>query len=220
MFINPLQQATIQFHGMGKFGQEGAIFCFNHLSKIASLCHSQVSARFTDWSYYTKGEAAVLMAMANTPKASILFTKRSDSLRRHPGQICFPGGMLNPQEGPLTCAIREAKEELNFSSKIVWPPRIIGSLGAYPNRPSKLKVHAFLAYLGNFERKSDLVSPRSLEEVKTARFIDLDELGNVQFESLQKGWHPMPFYMVGNTKIWGMTAYIIHEFTSKLNQQQ
>lgn len=201
---------------MGKFGPESTKFSFTHLSKIAGLCNSQVSKRFTDWSYYTNGEAAVLMVIANTPKASILFTERSDSLRRHPGQICFPGGMLNPQEDHLTCAIRETKEELSFSSKIVWPLRIIGSMGSYPNRPSKLKVHSFLAFLGDFEGKDDIVKPKSLNEVKTARFIDLDDLDNVQFESLQKGWHPMPFYMIGNTKIWGMTAYILHEFMSKI----
>lgn len=160
------------------------------------------------------------MLIANTPKPSVLFTERSSSLRRHPGQICFPGGLLNSHEDPLACAFRETEEELSFLSEIDWPPKVIGSIGAYPNRPSKLKVHSYLAYLGDFNTSHNLVAPKSLEEVESAQFISLDELNNPQFETIEKGWHEMPYYNVGKTRIWGMTAYILHEFLSKLNRNE
>src|SRR5881397_822171 len=64
--------------------------------------------------------AAVLLPLVDGPDPSILFTKRTDDLPRHPGEISFPGGMRHDEDGDLlTTALRETEEELGLSREAV-----------------------------------------------------------------------------------------------------
>ncbi len=59
---------------------------------------------------------AVLVPIVETRDGhSLIFEKRAGSLRRQPGEICFPGGKLEPGESPEMCAVRETTEELRVS---------------------------------------------------------------------------------------------------------
>src|SRR3546814_13325532 len=56
--------------------------------------------------------AAVLMAIVARPRPTLLFTKRNSTLRRHAGQVSFPGGRIDPGDaGVVAAALREAQEE-------------------------------------------------------------------------------------------------------------
>ena len=57
--------------------------------------------------------AAVLVPVVDRPEPTLLLTRRHDGLRRHPGQIAFPGGRIDPgDDGPVAAALREAHEEI------------------------------------------------------------------------------------------------------------
>jgi len=57
--------------------------------------------------------AAVMMPLCNVDgHASCLFTKRSESVGTHKGQVSFPGGHLDNDETPIQAALREQVEEL------------------------------------------------------------------------------------------------------------
>lgn len=57
--------------------------------------------------------AAVLIPIIARPEgATVLMTRRSDSLASHTGQIAFPGGRLDPGETAADAALREAWEEV------------------------------------------------------------------------------------------------------------
>jgi 8-oxo-dGTP pyrophosphatase MutT (NUDIX family) len=57
--------------------------------------------------------AAVLVPVIARPGgATVLMTRRSDSLASHTGQIAFPGGRLDPGETAAQAALREAWEEV------------------------------------------------------------------------------------------------------------
>ena len=59
------------------------------------------------------GEYAVLVPLAQRPEGlSLLYEVRADSLCRQPGEVCFPGGRMEPGEDPVACALRETWEEL------------------------------------------------------------------------------------------------------------
>src|SRR5262249_26166955 len=59
-----------------------------------------------------------------------LLTMRPMTLRRHPGQVAFPGGGREPQDvTPLHTALREAQEELGIPSQAV---EVLGMLGTMP----------------------------------------------------------------------------------------
>lgn len=56
--------------------------------------------------------AAVLVAVTNRAAPGVILTQRTESLRRHAGQIAFPGGRIDPGEDAIAAALREAEEEI------------------------------------------------------------------------------------------------------------
>lgn len=57
--------------------------------------------------------AAVLVAVTDRAEPGVILTQRTDTLSRHPGQVAFPGGRIDPGDsGPIDAALREAEEEI------------------------------------------------------------------------------------------------------------
>jgi 8-oxo-dGTP pyrophosphatase MutT (NUDIX family) len=70
--------------------------------------------------------AAVLVPIVLHPAPSIVLTLRALHLSRHPGQVSFPGGRIDPQDAsPEAAALREAEEEIGLSASTV---EVIGRL--------------------------------------------------------------------------------------------
>lgn len=167
-----------------------------------------------DWSVYRKEEAAILMPLVNIDgTAQILFTKRSEVLKRHSGQVCFPGGMVDRAETAEKAALREFREEVRVepgSTEI----RVIGSLGVYPNRPSKVRVRPFIGLISE-PKDLHIGSPVEVESIFTAT---LDDLHGHIMQEVHPGWPLMPEYTVKGYRIWGMTAYILKDYLDALNK--
>jgi 8-oxo-dGTP pyrophosphatase MutT (NUDIX family) len=58
--------------------------------------------------------AAVLIAVTDRVEPGVILTVRRPDMRTHAGQIAFPGGRIDPGEGPAEAAVREAWEELGL----------------------------------------------------------------------------------------------------------
>jgi 8-oxo-dGTP pyrophosphatase MutT (NUDIX family) len=70
--------------------------------------------------------AAVLVPIVLHPAPSIVLTLRALHLTRHPGQVSFPGGRIDPADAsPEAAALREAEEEIGLSAGAV---EIVGRL--------------------------------------------------------------------------------------------
>ena len=68
--------------------------------------------------------AAVLIAVTDRAEPGVILTQRTDTLRRHAGQVAFPGGRTDPEDGtPTVTALREAEEE------IALPPSAVSVIG-------------------------------------------------------------------------------------------
>lgn len=68
--------------------------------------------------------AAVLVAVVDRPDPTVLLTLRPETMRKHPGQVSFPGGRIDPgDDGPVAAALREAQEEIGL------PPDAVEVIG-------------------------------------------------------------------------------------------
>lgn len=64
--------------------------------------------------------AAVLVPLVERAAGlTVLLTQRADELKRHAGQISFPGGRLEAGETPRAAALREAREEIGLEAQFV-----------------------------------------------------------------------------------------------------
>jgi len=73
--------------------------------------------------------AAVLVAVVDLPSPTVILTERPRTMRRHPGQISFPGGRIDPgDDGPVAAALREAEEEIALPREAV---DLIGTADLY-----------------------------------------------------------------------------------------
>jgi 8-oxo-dGTP pyrophosphatase MutT (NUDIX family) len=60
--------------------------------------------------------AAVLVPIVDRPEPGVIFTVRTSRMRRHAGQVAFPGGRIDPEDdGPIAAALREAEEEIGLA---------------------------------------------------------------------------------------------------------
>ena len=59
--------------------------------------------------------AAVLVALVDRPEPTVLLILRPETMRKHAGQIAFPGGRVDPEDdGVIDAALREAEEEIGL----------------------------------------------------------------------------------------------------------
>lgn len=73
--------------------------------------------------------AAVLVPVVDRPEPGVLLTLRPHNMRRHAGQISFPGGRIDPgDDGPVAAALREAEEEIGLARNRV---EVIGTGDRY-----------------------------------------------------------------------------------------
>ena len=58
-------------------------------------------------------DAAVLVAITDRAQPGVILTQRPETMRKHAGQVAFPGGRVDPEDADLvTAALREAEEEV------------------------------------------------------------------------------------------------------------
>jgi 8-oxo-dGTP pyrophosphatase MutT (NUDIX family) len=73
--------------------------------------------------------AAVLVPVVDRPEPTVILTLRPQTMRKHPGQVSFPGGRIDPDDtGPIAAALREAEEEIGLPRDAV---QIVGVADRY-----------------------------------------------------------------------------------------
>ena len=158
-------------------------------------------------------DAAVLVPIyLHGGELQLVFTKRRDDLRRHPGEISFPGGRREEHERDLwATALREAEEEIGLPASAVT---IIGALQPTPTIATGYAVYPFV---GMIKSTRDWVpSAGEVAEVLELAVPALVE-GYGRRRLLRRG---LPIrtdtYLVGDDLIWGATARIVADLLDRL----
>ena len=105
--------------------------------------------------------AAVLVALFEEDgEARVVLTVRSDRLRLHQGEVAFPGGRLEPGEGVVEGAFREASEEVGLAPGLVT---VVAQLTAMPTVASDTVMTPVIATVA--DRPSLTANPGEVERV-------------------------------------------------------
>lgn len=156
--------------------------------------------------------AAVLVPIVVRQELNVLLTQRTDTLPRHPGQIAFPGGRIEPDETPLAAALREAQEEIGLDPAFVEP---LGYLDPYRTGTG----YRIFPLVGLVRTGFTLtLDPR---EVADAFEVPLDFLMDRRnhhthsrdFAGAERRFYAMPFEQ---RYIWGATAGIMKNMHERL----
>jgi 8-oxo-dGTP pyrophosphatase MutT (NUDIX family) len=159
-------------------------------------------------------DAAVLVPLFVSDGAlHAVFTRRRDDLRRHAGEISFPGGRQDDDETDLRLtALREAEEEIGL------PPDAVELIGALQPTPTIATNYAVYPFVGLIEPGHEWKP--SASEVAEVLELSLGDLraGYARQRMLRRG---IPFrtdvYVVGENLIWGATARMLTDLLERLD---
>jgi 8-oxo-dGTP pyrophosphatase MutT (NUDIX family) len=149
-------------------------------------------------------------------EARVILTRRSSGLRTHRGEVSFPGGRLDPGEGPAQTALREAHEEVGLDPTLVTPAGWLHPV------LTLVSASLIMPVLGTLAARPILVpSPAEVERVFDVSLSELAEPGVFHEEHWQvpgrilpgsaDGSFPVWFFEVSGEMIWGATARMLYE---------
>ena len=170
---------------------------------------------------------AVSIVLPDTDnEEEILFEVRSDKIRQQPGDVCLPGGAVEPGETPETAVIREISEELMIDKDQI---EMIGPVHIFV--AGLRELHVFLCRVKGYENTFNSDEVAEVFRVPVSFFLKTEpaaydvnwfpKLTDVfPFDKIYGGqdyvWreltHRILFYEYGNHVIWGITAGILSGF--------
>nr|WP_186380252.1 CoA pyrophosphatase [Yersinia mollaretii] len=158
--------------------------------------------------------AAVLIPIICRPEPTLLLTRRSNHLRKHAGQVAFPGGKADPEDNSLIeTALREAEEEVAIPASAV---HVLGQLApldsssGYQVTPIVGLVPDNIAFHGNEDEVAGLFEIPLHEALSLSRYYSLDiHRGGVNHR-VYLSWYERQF-------VWGLTAAIIRRLAQQVS---
>jgi len=155
--------------------------------------------------------SAVLIGLVQRPAGShVLYIERSSKLRAHAGQIAFPGGKIDPEDGNATvAALREAHEEVDL------PPSEVEVIGYLPNYLSGTN-YLITPVVGIVRPQSPFVANpdevASFFEVPLSHLVPDQHYSKIRFvrgdEAKRETWR----IDYEDRAIWGITASMTRMF--------
>ena len=160
---------------------------------------------------------AVTMRAPGTVKAAVLvplyedggrlhavFTKRPADMRRHAGEISFPGGRRDEGEELRDTALREAEEEIGLARELV---AVVGALPPTGTIVTNYSVYPFVGVIGS----GNAFRPNPVEVDEVVELALPDLVDGFERKRLIRRGVPIKTdtYTVGGHLIWGATARIL-----------
>lgn len=157
--------------------------------------------------------AAVLIPLyLDEGRLGAIFTKRGPELRRHAGEISFPGGRRDEDEELRQTALREAEEEIGLDRQLVT---IVGALPPTSTIVTNYAIYPFVGMIA----PGGMFRPNPLEVEEVVELALADLVGGFERKRLIRRGVPIKTatYTVGGHFIWGATARIVGMLLERLN---
>lgn len=157
--------------------------------------------------------AAVLVPVTDRAEPGVILTQRPETMRRHAGQVAFPGGRIDPgDDGPISAALREASEE------IALPPTAVTVVGT-TDRYRTVTGYEVTPVIGVVP--PDLAFTPSAEEVSAVFEVPLGFLLDpANHRRVARMWEGRErhYYEIlwADRRIWGATAAMIVNLSLRL----
>ncbi|ELY51579.1 NUDIX hydrolase [Natronococcus jeotgali] len=136
----------------------------------------------------------------------LLFTRRSDDLGNHPGQMSFPGGGAEPEdESILATALREANEEIGLEPE---EAEVVGQLDDI-RTISEYAVTPFVARIPNREYERDEIEVAEIVVLPLSGFLDP---ANYEYERRDHPYYGdivIHYFHVDGYTVWGATGRML-----------
>ncbi|MEW6598849.1 MAG: CoA pyrophosphatase [Pseudomonadota bacterium] len=158
--------------------------------------------------------AAVLIPLVTHPHGlSVLLTQRAEGLRKHAGQVAFPGGRSEFGETAVQTALREAQEEIGLDPTLVRP---IGLGDVFESGSGYIITPVVAAVQPGFSL--DIHAPEVAAVFETPFAFLMDETNHEARSYVSADGRERRYYAMthGDRLIWGVTAAILRALRQRL----
>lgn len=147
------------------------------------------------------------MLFSNEADPRVTLIERATTLRRHAGQVAFPGGAMElSDDSVVAAALREAEEEVGLD------PSLVHVLGELPVAWVPASNYDVTPVVGVWEGGQDLW-PADPGEVGAVHSLSVSSLTDpaVRMRGRHPGGYTGPAFAAGELFIWGFTAHLLDE---------
>ncbi|MGE4276405.1 MAG: CoA pyrophosphatase [Lawsonibacter sp.] len=185
------------------------------------------------------GEYAVLVPLVEREDGLyLLYEVRSHTMRRQPGEVCFPGGRVEGTESPEACALRETEEELSIPPSAI---RILGRLDFFAHR-ANFMMYPILALVERGAADHMTLNPGEVDETflvplsyllntppleydyrlipQTEENFPYELIGIPRDYQWQTGRVNVPVYPWQEHVIWGLTGRITRHLVQRIQEAE
>ena len=165
----------------------------------------------------TRRAAVLVPLVGSDDDLSLLCFERTHEVMEHKGEICFPGGSVEPFDADeADAALREAHEELGVPRELV---EVLGSLDDVHTSVSNFIITPVVGHLDSMPR---LV----LDQLEVARpvIVTVRELlkpgvAGVEWREWSGSQRKIYYYAVAGGRIWGATGRILHNLLALWSEE-